>query len=265
MSDSEISVLRLIYHFTYLRILSKFIHPKRMPILIPTFNNPTYLANLLMQLRQFRNVLPVVIDNGSDFPRMVVLLQEIKSRGVYVIKANQNLGPRFVIENSRILRLLPKIFVLTDPDLELKPGFCDKHLKVMKDITFEYKLGKVGLALEIDKPDSMRKEKFLIGNKDFSILDWESQFWLNPIEIQNCEAYIADIDTTFAVYNKKYFRSTSIHSAIRIAGISDQDVTAKHLPWYVKSIVPYSEREYYFQKCEGQRITNFGLGSSCTP
>lgn len=257
--------MKLIFRFTYLRILLSFMYPKKIPIFIPTFNNPTYLTNLLMQLSQFRNVLPIIIDNGSDFSKMVVLLQEIKSRGVFVLKANQNPGPRFIIENSYILRLLPKIFVLTDPDLELKPGFRDKHLKVMKDITFEYKLGKVGLALEIKEPESIRKEKFLIGNKFFSILDWESQFWLNPAEIQGCEAYHADIDTTFAVYNKKYFRSTSIHSAIRIASIFDQDVTAKHLPWYVKSIVPYSEREYYFQKCEGQRITNFGLGSSCTP
>ena len=38
-----------------------------------------------------------------------------------------------------------------------------------------------------------------------TIREWEAQFWTSPLqEYKNLQFYKADIDTTFAVYNKKF-------------------------------------------------------------
>ncbi|KIU73315.1 hypothetical protein P4G85_15670 [Bacillus cereus] len=38
-----------------------------------------------------------------------------------------------------------------------------------------------------------------------TIREWEAQFWTSPLqEYKNLQFYKADIDTNFAVYNKKF-------------------------------------------------------------
>jgi hypothetical protein len=49
------------------------------------------------------------------------------------------------------------------------------------------------------------------------------------------------IDTTFAVYNKKYFRRDAPFEAVRVAGL----FTCRHLPWYRDSRLPLQEEEFY--------------------
>lgn len=51
-------------------------------------------------------------------------------------------------------------------------------------------------------------------------------FWNNKFNYHNIDVYYADIDTTFALCNKKYF-----NNSIRVAS----NFTAKHLPWYYDS------------------------------
>ena len=55
--------------------------------------------------------------------------------------------------------------------------------------------------------------------------------------------YWANIDTTFAVYNKRFFRRGDFYSALRFDG----RFAAQHLPWYLDSRLPgdRDKEEYY--------------------
>lgn len=53
--------------------------------------------------------------------------------------------------------------------------------------------------------------------------------------------YRAAIDTTFALYNKKYLDIINFYLACRIAG----RYTCKHIPWYVESGLSANEETTY--------------------
>jgi glycosyltransferase involved in cell wall biosynthesis len=91
-----------------------------IPVLIPTFNNPTYLRLMLKQLatRGMRNV--IVVDNASDAPDMLALLTEAEA-DAKVVRLSENRGPRDIIGNDASFRLLPEIFCVTDPDIVFNP------------------------------------------------------------------------------------------------------------------------------------------------
>jgi hypothetical protein len=57
--------------------------------------------------------------------------------------------------------------------------------------------------------------------------------------------YLADIDTTFAVYRKSNYQGHLRSPAIRVAG----DYTAIHLPWFLNlDIITELEKQQYLQK-----------------
>ena len=53
--------------------------------------------------------------------------------------------------------------------------------------------------------------------------------------------YRATIDTTFAVYTKRFFKRGEFYSALRFGG----RCTTQHLPWYLDNCLPKDEEEYY--------------------
>jgi len=83
---------------------------------------------------------------------------------------------------------------------------------------------------------------FLDGNK-IGIVEYEMQFWTNYIGTNQTgdDLYRTTLDTTFALYNKKYFNPNDRYQAIRIAG----KFTSKHLGGLRESIVPLDEIDFY--------------------
>ena len=77
--------------------------------------------------------------------------------------------------------------------------------------------------------------------KPYKIWDWEAQFWAHPLEGGPDPIYKASLDTTFAVYNKKYFDPASFLEGVRIAG----RYTCRHLPWYRDRHMPPEEEAFY--------------------
>ncbi|AHA75661.1 MULTISPECIES: hypothetical protein [Bacillus] len=46
----------------------------------------------------------------------------------------------------------------------------------------------------------------IVKKRNITIIECKAQFWTSPLqEYKNLQFYKADIDTTFAVYNKKFF------------------------------------------------------------
>jgi FkbM family methyltransferase len=214
----------------------------QVPIFIPTFNNPTYLRMMVDQLSHFGMQNIIIVDNGSCYPPFLSLLKSLEGR-LTVIHQAENRGPQAIVEDEDCYSLLPEYFCLTDPDLEFNANLPSDFLVQLIKLTEAHRIGKAGFALDISHPEAMWQEDFIIGGEKYKIWDWESQFWqdsLSPDSTGN-PVYKGGIDTTFALYNKKFFRRDAFHEAIRVAG----DFTCRHLPWYREIRLPPDEEAYY--------------------
>lgn len=216
-----------------------------IPIIIPAFNNPTYLRNILVQLFALDLHNTIVIDNCSSAPEMQRSFFLAKN----VVRLSKNRGPHYVFFEAREFDALPNIFCLTDPDLTFNRRLPNNFLNILVDLTEEFQIGKVGFALDISDQTVMRNDNFKHGETTCKIWEWEEKYWTDQVGsiLSGEPIYRAPIDTTFAVYNKKYFNRDRFYEALRVAG----RYTCKHLPWFNDNGLHEQESAYYAltQKC----------------
>jgi FkbM family methyltransferase len=213
-----------------------------IPILIPCFNAVTYARGMAEQLRRRGLRRIILVDNASTYPPMRDYLASPGS-GVTVVAQGMNKGPRDVYLDPANLAMLPQFFCVTDPDLLLNPEMPEDFVAQLAALTERLLIGKAGLALDITDHNSMRQEDFCIGEQLWKIWDWEKQFWNDQLDSLpgGDPVFRANIDTTFAVYNKRFFDSSNPNQAVRVAG----RFTCRHLPWYPDVGLPAEEEAYY--------------------
>ena len=217
------------------------VYPLRdVPVLIPVFNNPTYLRRMIEQLRSVGLPNIIVVDNGSEYPPFLDYLESLEGK-LSVVRLKENSGPRRLFRDTALYDRLPQYFCLTDPDLEFNPDLPSGFLQHLADLTTRYRVGKAGFSLDISEPEKMIAAPFQIGDERCRIWEWEAQFWQTRLDEKDDPAYRASIDTTFAVYNKKFFCAENFLDAIRVAG----RYTARHLPWYADHRLPAEEADFY--------------------
>jgi hypothetical protein len=215
-----------------------------VPIVIIAYNNYTYVKNMIEQLISKKISKIHIIDNNSTYPKLLEYYQNNQTILFTLHTMNHNYGHRvlFKNENTELYDSLPNYFILTDPDIQLNPKIPTNFINQMIELSEKYRIGKVGVALDISDHNKFRDITFTRFNKKKTIHQWEQQFWHTKLD-ENI--YLASIDTTFALHNKKYFQIANKESIIlkglRIAG----DFTSKHLPWYKDNIVPDDEIVYY--------------------
>ena len=100
-----------------------------IPIIIPTFNNPTYLCRFLEKLKRFPKLQILIYDNKSTFPPLLQLLDDLE-KNYSIVRNSENRGPEFVYQDQNLLKLLPSQFLLSDPDLDLNPNLPINFLKL---------------------------------------------------------------------------------------------------------------------------------------
>ncbi len=214
-----------------------------VPVLIPCFNNVTYCRSMYRQLSKLGKTSIVFIDNNSTDTDMISFLN---TQDVVSIRLNANLGPRALIMYKRYFEALPSYFCLSDPDLIFNPDMPNSFLEDLVSLSERSKFGKVGLALRIDDAERMRETTLKIFGTSHNIVDWEKQYWRQQYRdnIIDAPVYVASIDTTFALYNKKYFTARTgrgFYRALRVAG----KYTARHDPWYKDRLISDSEADRY--------------------
>lgn len=223
---------------------------KTIPVFINSFNQPTYLKNIIEKLitEKFCNIN--ILDNKSSNPEITdyykYLTQEYKKVSVYYY--NANMGPRYFHLSGlyKILGDIPHLY--TDPDLDFD-FLAESFLSELVDLTEAYKIAKAGCALEIPTENEIRSELiFTPPDKDgqsFSIKDWELQFWKIPLEN---DIYNAPVDTTLHLFNPKYFSPTNSASTY-LSGIrvAKKGFLMKHRPWYKNDKIPETEKNFYLK------------------
>ncbi|WP_244931491.1 FkbM family methyltransferase [Nocardioides sp. W7] len=207
------------------------------PILIPTFNNPTFARAMVEQLEARHHANIVILDNASTSPEMLRTLDDLRGRAT-VRRLLDNRGPRRVWDEPEIYDALPQVFGVTDPDLQLHPALPDDFIEQLYTLTVRHQVGKAGMALDISNVDALVDNSFVIGGSPYKIWEWEAQYWTDQVE---ADVYRAAIDTTFAIYNKDFFDKADPLLAVRVGG----DFTCQHLPWLKTFALPADEVDYY--------------------
>jgi FkbM family methyltransferase len=199
------------------------------PVLIPAFNNESHVSGIIAQLRRHGLNNLIVVDNASTSASFRSYLDTL-SGSVRIVSLSENRGPRDIVAAAVNFAALPEMFCVTDPDLLLNPQLPDDFLAELLSISEQHKVGKVGFALDISDRDLMRDDEYDIGGQTFKIWEWEAKYWKEQVGATRGgdPLFKAEIDTTFALYNKRYYRPEAQYDAIRVAGV----YTCKHLPWY---------------------------------
>jgi len=191
-----------------------------IPIVVICWNNYYFVKHFINQIKYYKNPI-ILLDNNSSYNKLLEYYKEIKNElndKIEIRLLNKNYGHKVyqILKDD-----LPKIYILSDPDLELNKNMPINFADILLQLSNKYKSNKVGSALNIEDNDLFVKcDKYIAGR---SIYDWEIQFWDKRIKNNEYELYYADTDTTFCLINNNYSKNN-----IRIAG----DFTVKHLPWY---------------------------------
>ncbi len=223
-----------------------------IPIYIPTFNNPTFTRMMVEQLHTWNLRCITLVDNGSTYAPMVQLLDAMEAQ-CKVVWLGSNAGPHFLLKDAATYACLPEIFCITDPDLLFQQEMPQEFLMDLLDLTHTHKVGKAGLALDLQDKAAFKQEPYAIAGGRHRIWEWEAQFWTKPAGHTSGgdPVFKADIDTTFALYNKRYFTPERFYDAVRLAG----RYACRHLPWYRQNFLPEQERQAY---CSTQKYSYYG-------
>lgn len=229
-----------------------------MPVMIICYNNGVYVENLVRQFNRF-DITPIVIDNrSSDEQTLATLAQLAAEKQAYIAYSEKNFG-HFVGLLDPIYQQLPDHFAYTDPDLDLNENLPKDFLQKLIDLTNQYKVYKVGFALDllddepvIDASQHVSHTKPFGYQNDFSVRQFEAQFWRLPMQHNKLELYYAPIDSTFAVYNKQNYRG-DFYDAIRVAG----DYSAIHLPWFPRLDIMNKDQKLAYLKSDRKKDTTW--------
>jgi hypothetical protein len=121
-----------------------------IPVYVISFNQPTYLRNMITQLRGLR-VAPEeihVVDNASTSSPLLDNLAELESQGYQVHRIARNLGPYVVFHPDATLHL-PSVFAVTDPDLQFDARMPSTFRADLVEIARRCDTWKAGCALTL--------------------------------------------------------------------------------------------------------------------
>ncbi len=225
-----------------------------IPVVVIAWNNLTFVKNFVNQIQHITNKI-IIMDNASTYPPMFEYYDALEKQDIdkYEIRRfSTNYGHNVCY---LFLDTLPDIFVMSDPDLQLNPKMPINVIEHLLYISNTYQAAKVGFALDLSDHD-----KFIKGTTGSRIYPSQLQYWQTRIQSDTYEMYIAPIDTTFCLLNKKY-KDLPNGISIRVADV----FTAKHLPWYdgyIRNNVPKEEIFHWIKDNKSSSIIGFiGLDS----
>lgn len=203
---------------------------KSIPIFIISFNQLDNLKKLIAFLwhKEYYNI--VIIDNNSTYKPLLNYLSTLDNK-MTIFRLKKNFGHRVFWKKKELFENYTKgYYAITDPDI-LPDKNCpeDFLLQFKKILDRNPQIDKVGFSLRIDRiPDyNPNKQK---------IINWEKKYWIKTGKAGN---YIAEIDTTFALYRPgKPFIS---YKGIR----SKYPYIASHESWNIDPMALTKEQEYY--------------------
>lgn len=199
---------------------------ERIKAFIVNRNLLTTLKNTVDFLLKEPRVDVIIFDQQSTYPPLLEYYNTCKARMIHSLT---NGGPHSIWGLTKEFN--SNYFILSDSDCDYSSvpnDWLDRMIEVLTNSnTF-----KVGFSLEIsDIPDHPMTN---------DIKNIENRYWIN----KNKWGWIADIDTTFALYRP---HSPFSYRAIRL----DYPYCIKHVPWYITKDNITNEWKYYIENATG--------------
>jgi hypothetical protein len=180
----------------------------------------------------------LILDNNSTYKPLLNYYQQLEKLScVQVLRLGYNSGIKGIADIAYALKNI-QYFIVSDVDLLPYPNTPKDFIAKMRQKLDQYPhINHVGASLEIEDIP----EYFILYNQ---VKKWESQHWLPQAQKIDDEAYIANIDTTFAMY-RNASRILEYGPALRL----DRPYTLKHYDWYINPDNISEELWYYINHC----------------
>lgn len=216
----------------------------KIPLIIPVFNQLTYLKNTINWFRWYYPENPIIIvDNASNYEPLLEFYDSIPYITVLKFKENN------CIENLKATIALEELFTnteyyaISDPDLMPHPNTPPKFLEEFKRwIDAGYHRAGFGLITEDLPLWTHKREEIIFNEKSLLNVSLEkNQYGFN--------CYKAPIDTTFAMYSKNNsgwqcpMNGDDWGRCVRVFEMF-------HLPWYLNADSLNDEMKNYFATCK---------------
>ena len=218
-----------------------------IPLIIPNFNQTSYLINLINWWLWYNPKNPVfVLDNGStaevDYRDVIELFEP----NVVLIKFDDNncvQNIREFLKNEKYHLLNEyEYYAISDPDIMPLPNTPPNFLEIFKHAIDNYGYHHVGFGLKTDDIPDWFEGKANMIHDEMSLLT-------NPTAIEfkgkRYNGFKAPIDTTFALYKKSNGGWSNPQSAEAWSN-SLRLFEAYHLPWYLHPEYLNDEMKNYF-------------------
>lgn len=203
------------------------------PVFINNFNNCSRGFSRLVDWLVVAGMTDItVIDNCSKWPPLLNYYDDATAQPrppFQLLRMPTNLGHDAF---WKIGIKTPGRFILTDPDV-VPDAACPLNLiERMHEVSDRYAPAKVGPGIRIDNlPDRYHLKDLMLRS--------EGDYWHPRRQTPDGSGYFAPIDTTFALYEKGAGKWDGEH--VRLA----EPYVVEHIPWYLDSSVPHTEREFY--------------------
>lgn len=209
-------------------VKSQDLRPGETPVFVTVRDRLSPLADLVTRLESLSGVRIYLVDNDSTYPPLLDYLSRSRHS---VVRLGANLGARAAWITGLVQELgYDRNYVVTDPDVVPDEGCPDDFLDHFACLLDRYPdVGRVGFGLRLDDlPGELRRTQ--------DVRTWESQFWETEREPG---VYIADIDTTFALYRA----GQPVRGSLALR--TGSPYVARHLAWYDDPDDPDEEERYY--------------------
>lgn len=205
-----------------------------IPVVINNRNRFVVLKKLIEWLDGL-DVKIIILDNESTYKPLLQYYDNIKNK-IDVVYLGKNLGHTALYVWGEHLNFISRYFVYTDSDIVPKDSCPRDLISYLVYAKIKYPMAnKIGAGIEIkDIPDCYVFKK--------EVVEWESNFW----KTKNGELFVADVDTTFAVYDNQNIagKQHCVTNCLR----TDYPYVVQHIPWYSNSQNLSQEELYYLRQ-----------------
>lgn len=219
----------------------------KIPLVIPVFNQLTYLRNIINWWKYYYPENPVyIVDNGSSYDPLSNFYSHIalEWKNITLIQTGKN---DFIGNLTKCLEetIKPKYeyYVISDCDIQPHPATPPNFLEVWKNYIDNHNFHRAGFSLiTYDIPDWIHDRDWIQGN--------EKELLNNPVlNYGTFIGYRAPIDTTFCLYKTANggwsapMNGKDWSNCLRL-------FDAFHLGWYQHPDFINPEMDHYFSTCK---------------
>lgn len=215
---------------------------KKIPLIIPNFNQLFYLKNLINWWRWYYPENPIfVVDNNSDYLPLQIFYNanEYGFETFYFSENNCAANLSEFIETD--IKGRYEYYVISDPDIMPHPNTPPNFLEILKAV-IDSGFHRAGFGLiTSDLPEELHERAFVIGNeKELLSVPVEFNF-----EDKIYNGFRAPIDTTFCLY--KSSNGWAAPMSGENWGNCLRLFQAFHLGWYIRPDCVNPEMDNYFK------------------